>query len=71
MLPAGAAAEQAEAVLERLDGRPVRGVHAYFAHRPADVAIEVARRLGVPYGFSVHARDARKLAPGGARPADP
>ncbi len=64
VLPAGGAAEQAEAVLERLDGRPVRGVHAYFAHQPADVAIEVARRLGVPYGFSVHARDARKLAPG-------
>ncbi|MGH2985823.1 MAG: glycosyltransferase, partial [Solirubrobacterales bacterium] len=63
VLPAGAPAAQAEAVLERLEGRRVGGVHAYFAHEPADVAIEVARRLGVPYGFSVHARDARKVAP--------
>ncbi len=36
-------------------------VHAYFAHEPAAVAVEVARRLDVPYGFSVHARDARKV----------
>jgi glycosyltransferase involved in cell wall biosynthesis len=63
VLPAGPPAAQADAVLERLDGEPVSAVHAYFAHEPAEVAIEVARRLGVPYGFSVHARDARKVAP--------
>jgi glycosyltransferase involved in cell wall biosynthesis len=62
VLPAGTPAQQAEAVLERLEGRPVRAVHGYFAHEPAAVAIEVAERLGVPYGFSVHARDARKVA---------
>ena len=39
----------------------VSAVHAYFAHEPAAVAVEVARRLDVPYGFSVHARDARKV----------
>ena len=63
VLPAGAPAEQAAAALERLRGSDVRGVHGYFAHEPADVALEIARGLGVPYGFSVHARDARKVAP--------
>jgi glycosyltransferase involved in cell wall biosynthesis len=63
VLPAGQPAEKADAALERLGGRRVRAVHAYFAHEPAEVAIEVARRLGVPYGFSVHARDVRKVAP--------
>ncbi|HYJ46918.1 MAG TPA: glycosyltransferase, partial [Pyrinomonadaceae bacterium] len=41
----------------------VCGVHGYFAHTPAEVARHAAARLGVPYGFSVHARDARKVAP--------
>ena len=63
VLPAGTPAEQAAAALERLKGSAVRAVHGYFAHEPADVAIEIARRLGVPYGFSVHARDARKVGP--------
>ena len=63
VLPPGGPAEQAKAVLERLDGRAVSAVHAYFAHEPAAVAAEVARRLDVPYGFSVHARDARKVRP--------
>ena len=38
-------------------------VHGYFAHRPAEVAAVAARLLGVPYGFSVHALDARKVTP--------
>jgi glycosyltransferase involved in cell wall biosynthesis len=62
-LPPGSPAEQAAAVVARLAGRRVRGVHGYFAHTPAEVAAQVARRLGVPYSFSVHARDARKVAP--------
>ena len=63
LLPAGTADQQAAAVLRHLDGRPVAGVHAYFAHSPATVAMQVAQQLGVPYGFSMHAKDARKVTP--------
>ncbi len=63
VLPVDGPAQQAAAVVARLGGRAVRGVHGYFAHTPAAVAALVAQRLGVPYSFSVHARDARKVAP--------
>jgi glycosyltransferase involved in cell wall biosynthesis len=63
VLPEGEPARQAAFVAERLAGRRVGGVHGYFAHTPADVAARAARRLGVPYGFSTHARDARKVEP--------
>ena len=49
--------EEAAYYLEDAD---VSGVHAYFAHTPAEVASDLAAMLGVPFGFSVHARDARK-----------
>lgn len=62
ILPVGSAAEQAAMVVERLGQQAVTGVHAYFAHFPAEVASLVAQRIRVPYGFSVHARDARKVA---------
>ncbi|HJZ60586.1 MAG TPA: glycosyltransferase family 4 protein, partial [Miltoncostaeaceae bacterium] len=62
-LPQGDPPDQARAAEALLEGRPVRGVHAYFAHEPAAVAREVAHALGVPWGFSTHARDARKVAP--------
>ena len=58
-----APAEKAELVAERLEGSGVTGVHGYFAHEPAEVAQLAAGLLGVPFGFSVHARDARKVAP--------
>ncbi len=61
ILPAGSPAEQAEMLIDSLDHRAVAGVHGYFAHTPAEVAAHVAGRLGVPYGFSVHALDARKV----------
>ncbi len=60
-LPAGSPAQQAEFVIEGLKGQVVSGVHGYFAHTPAEVASLVAERLGVPYGFSTHALDARKV----------
>jgi glycosyltransferase involved in cell wall biosynthesis len=60
-LAPGSAAEQAEEVVERLGDAPVSAVHGYFAHVPTEVAAKAARRLGVPYGFSVHAVDARKV----------
>jgi glycosyltransferase involved in cell wall biosynthesis len=63
LLPAGSPSEQAAFVVESLGGRRVGGVHGYFAHTPAEVAAKAAALLGVPYGFSVHARDARKVAP--------
>jgi glycosyltransferase involved in cell wall biosynthesis len=65
VLAPGTPAEQAAAVVERLDGAEVDAVHGYFAHVPTEVAAKAARRLGVPYGFSVHALDARKVSRGG------
>lgn len=63
VLPAGTSEEQAAAVVARVNGSSVSGVHGYFAHEPAEVAMLAAHRLGVPFGFSVHAKDARKLPP--------
>jgi glycosyltransferase involved in cell wall biosynthesis len=63
---------QAAALAEELGRRKATAVHAYFAHAPADVAARAARLAGVRYGFSVHARDVRKVTPSelGARAAD-
>jgi glycosyltransferase involved in cell wall biosynthesis len=65
VLAPGTPAQQAEEVVARLDGARVSAVHGYFAHVPTDVAAMAARRLGVPYGFSVHALDARKVSRSG------
>jgi glycosyltransferase involved in cell wall biosynthesis len=65
VLAPGTPAEQAAEVVERLDGAHVDAVHGYFAHVPTEVAAKAARRLGVPYGFSVHAVDARKVSRSG------
>jgi glycosyltransferase involved in cell wall biosynthesis len=65
VLAPGTPAEQAAEVVERLDGADVSAVHGYFAHLPTDVAARAARRLGVPYGFSVHAVDARRVGASG------
>jgi glycosyltransferase involved in cell wall biosynthesis len=56
-------ARQAEEVIRCLNGTTVSGVHGYFAHAPAEVAERVATRLGTRFGFSVHAKDARKVPP--------
>jgi glycosyltransferase involved in cell wall biosynthesis len=63
LLPGATPREQAGALAARLEGRRVVGIHGYFAHAPAEVAARAAARLRVPYGFSVHARDARKITP--------
>jgi glycosyltransferase involved in cell wall biosynthesis len=63
LLPDRSIEAQARRVAERVGrgrGR-VQGVHAYFAHRPAAVAERAAELLEVPYSFSVHARDIRKV----------
>jgi glycosyltransferase involved in cell wall biosynthesis len=62
-LPDVSIEEQARAVRMMLARKKVNGIHAYFAHRPAEVAQHAAQMLGVPFGFSTHARDARKVAP--------
>ena len=64
VLAPGSPAEQAAEVVERLGGAQISAVHGYFAHLPTDVAARAARSLGVPYGFSVHALDARRVEPG-------
>lgn len=61
VLPPGTPAEQAASLIESLDGQPVSGIHGYFAHTPAEVAQAAAKQLRVPFGFSTHARDARKV----------
>jgi glycosyltransferase involved in cell wall biosynthesis len=62
-LPESGPFELADEIVERLKGHSVAGIHGYFAHRPAEVAERVAARLGIPFGFSAHARDARKVSP--------
>lgn len=62
VLPPLPARAQAAVVAAELARSGVTGVHAFFAHTPAEVARDAAARLGVPYGFSVHARDVRKIA---------
>jgi len=62
ILADGDACRQGEEVAEHLAGTGVNAVHGYFAHHPAAVAQVAARRLGVHFGFSVHALDARKVS---------
>ncbi len=61
-LPAGSPAVQADWLTARLGATRPSGIHAYFAHTPAEVAARAAETLGVPYSFTVHARDARKVS---------
>jgi glycosyltransferase involved in cell wall biosynthesis len=62
LLPEGDEDRQGVSMAARLATRSITGIHAYFAHTPAAVAERAAASLGVPFGFSVHARDARKVA---------
>lgn len=61
VLPDLDAGAQAAVVAGRVRGAGVSAVHGYFAHRPTTVAVAAAGHLGVPYGFSVHALDVRKI----------
>jgi glycosyltransferase involved in cell wall biosynthesis len=60
-LPDGDVASQSDAVVRALRHVPVAGLHGYFAHQPTAVAAHAAQRLGLPYGFSAHALDVRKV----------
>lgn len=62
-LAEGTPAQQAQELVRQLDGKDVHGIHAYFAHTPTEVAELAAEQLSVPFGFSVHAKDARKVSP--------
>ncbi len=61
VLPPGDAGEQAAALVRLLAGRRPLAFHGYFAHHPAAVAAAAAGLLGVPYGFSAHAKDTRRV----------
>jgi len=63
LLPPGPPEAQAQHVARSVGRGRARGVHAYFAHTPCAVAECAARALGIPYSFSVHAKDVRKVAP--------
>lgn len=60
-LPEGDEAEQVAALVELARGR-VNALHGYFAHRPAAVARGAAQALDLPFGFSAHALDVRKIS---------
>lgn len=62
VLPSDTADRQAAVVANALKDRNVKAVHGYFAHQPAEVAWLAAQRLRLPSGFSVHAKDARKVS---------
>jgi len=62
VLPTGTADRQSAVVADALKDRNVKAVHGYFAHQPAEVAWRAAERLRLPSGFSVHAKDARKIS---------
>jgi glycosyltransferase involved in cell wall biosynthesis len=61
ILSGTSASGQADEIIHRLAGTNVNGVHGYFAHFPAEVAEQVAARMAIPYSFSIHAKDARKV----------
>jgi glycosyltransferase involved in cell wall biosynthesis len=63
LLPQGSPQVQATFIVQQMQGRKVSGVHGYFAHAPAEVAAHAAAQLHRPYGFSTHAKDARKVEP--------
>lgn len=62
-LTSGEPAQQAAELVDRIGHARLAAVHGYFAHAPATVAQLAAARFGVPFGFSAHARDIRKVAP--------
>ena len=62
VLPNDSADKQAAVVVDVLKNRNVKAVHGYFAHQPAEVAWLAAERLRLQSGFSVHAKDARKIS---------
>ena len=62
VLPNDTPDRQAAVVAYALKHRNIKAVHGYFAHQPAEVAWHAAERLRLPFGFSVHAKDARKIS---------
>ncbi|MCA9170731.1 MAG: glycosyltransferase, partial [Planctomycetales bacterium] len=61
VLPAGDVEEQSAALAEHTERRGIAAYHAYFAHLPLQVAVRAAHKQQLPYGFSTHAKDARKV----------
>ena len=61
VLPDGDVDRQTDAVVDGLTGSAVTALHGYFAHHPAALAAAASARLGLPYGFTAHAFDVRKV----------
>ncbi|MBA3417516.1 MAG: glycosyltransferase [Geodermatophilaceae bacterium] len=61
-VPAGDLRPQADFVGKRAADTGAAAIHGYFAHQPAAVAAAAARRTGLPFGFSVHALDVRRVS---------
>jgi len=62
-LAPGSVLDQAAEVVAAFASERIDGVHGYFAHEPAAVAQAAAAALGVPFGFSAHAKDPGKVPP--------
>ncbi len=62
-VPEGSDREREGWVAQRIARSRAVAIHAYFAHEPARVAESAASRLGLPFGFSAHAKDVRKPTP--------
>lgn len=60
-LAPGSPEAQAGHLVESLGSRRPGIIHGYFAHGPALVAQLAAQTLGVPFSFSAHAKDVRKV----------
>jgi glycosyltransferase involved in cell wall biosynthesis len=63
VLPEADVDTQVALIVKHLANKNIKGIHAYFAHTPTEIAMKVAQQLNVPYGFSTHAKDARKIPP--------
>ncbi len=56
-------ARQAAWLAERAKAARAGAMHGYFAHTPAELAQRASEALGLPFSFSAHAKDVRKVVP--------
>jgi hypothetical protein len=68
VLAPGSPAEQADEVVERLNGTPVTAVHGYFAHLPTEVAAKAASPTASASTRSTRARSAAAASPSALAP---
>lgn len=63
-IPEGDLRARSRWLASRLADGGIAALHGYFAHEPTALAEATADLLGLPFGFSSHAKDVRKLHPG-------